>query len=213
MNPQTLARIFDPFFTTKRQGAGTGLGLSVSYGIVKEHGGRIHADSLEGEGTKFVVELPIRKDDDAQLAEQTTDAQSVSSARGTGAHILVVDDEPMILDLLIDILQEGGHRPDAAANGAEACRKIEATEYDLVLTDMRMPEMSGMELYDRVLGLRPEMEGRIVFMSGDLIDSETVMFLEKTGAHAVAKPIDIPEVLRTIDEALDRLRHRTLQPA
>jgi two-component system NtrC family sensor kinase len=204
MDPRTLDRIFDPFFSTKEQGEGTGLGLSVSYGIVQEHRGRIWAESRPGEGTTFVIGLPIRGGETREATEPEPVATVAPSAVEPGGRVLVVDDEPMILDLLIDILESAGHRVDSAANGSEACRKIGEGDYDVILSDMRMPQMSGMELYRRTRELRPEMAERMIFMSGDLIDKETIRFLEETGAAAVAKPVDIPEILQTVSAALRR---------
>jgi len=214
MDSKTLQRIFDPFFTTKEEGKGTGLGLSVSYGIIKEHGGRIHARSRKGEGTTFVVELPILKGAPAaEEAEPQSRAPAVPPGGTRRGHLLVVDDEPMILDLLIDILGEAGHRVDSAANGGEACRKVAARAYDLVITDVRMPQMSGTELYRKILALRPEMKGCIVFMSGDLIDDETARFLEETKAPSVAKPVEIAELLDTVSRVLQQSADRVARSA
>jgi CheY-like chemotaxis protein len=207
----TLDRVFDPFFTTKEQGEGTGLGLSVSYGIIKEHGGRISASSHVGEGTTFVIELPIQGAESADESQPDRGYVAPSPSQQVG-QLLVVDDEPMILDLLIDILTEAGHRVDSASNGSEACRKIGSRQYDLIITDMRMPQMSGMELYREITRIRPGMQGRVIFMSGDLIDKETVRFLEETGEPAVAKPIDIPEVLQVVSSALASSSDRVEQP-
>jgi len=214
MDAKTLERIFDPFFTTKEEGKGTGLGLSVSYGIVKEHGGRIQARSRKGEGTTFVIELPILAGESApEEREAPVEAPAPRRGGALRGHLLVVDDEPMILDLLLDILGEAGHHMDSAANGAEACRKVAARQYDVVITDVRMPQMSGTELYRKILALRPEMKGRIVFMSGDLIDEETARFLEETGAPAVAKPVEIAELLDTVSRTLERSAARVPRSA
>ena len=158
-----------------------------------------------------MIELPIQGEERAEEAQQELDTVAPKPPQRTGK-ILVVDDEPMILDLLIDILGEAGHRVDSASNGTEACRKVGSHEYDVILSDMRLPHMSGMELYHEILRLRPSMRDRVIFMSGDLIDKETVRFLEQTGAPAVAKPIDIPEVLRAVASALVRASERAPQP-
>ncbi len=193
MDRQTLDKIFDPFFTTKNEGEGTGLGLSVSYGIVREHGGRIWAESRPDEGSTFVIELPIIKDG-ARLEEETdADGPPIVPA-AESARILVVDDEPMILDLLIEVLGQAGHRVDTADNGEQACRKVSSRRYDLVVTDVRMPRMDGLELYRRVLSQQPELEGRVVFMTGDLIDRDTMSFLAEVHAPTIAKPMDIEQL-------------------
>jgi len=208
MDPETLERIFDPFFTTKEQGQGTGLGLSVSYGIIKEHGGRIHAQSRLGEGATFLIELPISR------VENAGDLQDIdptpheplcleSSRESGGQRILVVDDEPTILDLLVDILDGGGYRVDTASNGVEAARKIRGEHYDAVLTDIRMPQMNGMQLYDEILDTRPEFEGKFLFVTGDLIDPVTSSYVKRVGVRTIAKPLDIQVVLQALEEVLN----------
>lgn len=209
MEPEVTERVFDPFFTTREPGQGTGLGLSASYGIVGEHGGKIWAESRPGSGATFTIELPVCRDADVGASaprRSTTGRESTGDARF--ASILVVDDEPMILDLMSDVLGTLGYRVDTAANGGEASRKIEARPYDLVLTDVRMPQMSGLQLYDRILALRPEMVGHVVFMTGDMIDRETSGFLAATCAPSISKPLELDVVATTIGAVLaERVRH------
>jgi PAS domain S-box-containing protein len=190
MGPDVLDRIFDPFFTTKPQGKGTGLGLSISYGIVKEHGGTIRAESRRGLGSVFTVEIPIVSADEAvgDLPERPSAAPVEASMSG---HLLIVDDEPMILDLLLEVLSSAGHRVDTAADGHEALRKIKARGYDLVLSDVRMPEMNGMDLYREATAVRPELKGRFVFVTGDLIDREVTEFVVGSDVRMIGKPLDI----------------------
>jgi CheY-like chemotaxis protein len=116
--------------------------------------------------------------------------------------ILLVDDEQPVLELMIDILQELGHRIDTASNGEEAWRKVRDHDYDLVLTDVRMPRMNGIELYRNLLEIKPEMKNRVIFSTGDLIDSETAGFVAKINARTIAKPFDIGQMVRVIEEAL-----------
>jgi PAS domain S-box-containing protein len=202
MEAETLQKIFDPFFTTKGQGEGTGLGLSVSYGIIQEHGGRIYAGSRKGRGSTFVIELPVWREEGA-TDEQPDGEPSVHTTRPVGKrHILVVDDEPQILDLLVEVLEDSGHRVDTAANGEEARRKVMVNPYDLVISDVRMPQMNGMDLYRNILLVKPEMEGRVVFITGDAIGSETTEFLSQIDAPTLYKPLDIPEILHTVEQSL-----------
>jgi len=202
IDESVLSRIFDPFFTTKPPGEGTGLGLSVSYGIVKEHGGSIRAQSRKGEGTKFVIELPVWRGTAEQEPGQVRRPEAAPVERAEGGHILVVDDEPMVVDLLVEVLEEAGYRVDTAGNGAEACRKIRARAFDLVISDVRMPHMDGMDLYRNILSVRPEMKDRVIFATGDLIEEHTVRFLAEVHARTVPKPLDISQVIRTVHEAL-----------
>ena len=204
MTQDTLERVFDPFFTTKEPGRGTGLGLSVSYGIVKEHGGRIYARTRSGQGSTFVIEFPVRRE--LVEREQSTHeaAPNALAHAGGGSRLLVVDDEPMILDLIVDLFHDQEVQVDTAANGNEACRKIKQKAYDVVLTDVRMPQMNGLELYSQILGMRPEMQGRVIFMTGDLIDEEISGFISKVEAVRIPKPLEIPVVLSAVAETLER---------
>ncbi len=202
IDEKTIPRIFDPFFTTKPLGEGTGLGLSVSYGIVKEHGGSIYARSRPGEGTTFVIELPVWRGTAEIDPGQSRRPEASPADSAAGRHILVVDDEPTVVDLLVEVLEDAGYRVDTAGNGAEACRKIRARAFDLVISDVRMPQMDGMDLYRNILSLRPEMKDRVIFATGDLIGEDTVRFLAEVHAPTVPKPLDISEVIRAVREAL-----------
>jgi PAS domain S-box-containing protein len=203
MSKETLGRIFDPFFTTKEQGEGTGLGLSISYGIIKEHHGSISAHSRKGEGSTFVVEIPVLQAEEEQDGDAGYEAGSVITEPRIGRHILVVDDETMIQDLLMDTLEDLGHKVDTAANGDEACRKISAAGYDLVITDVRMPRMDGMSLYRNILSMRPELKGKIIFITGDLIDTDTTRFLAETEARTIPKPLDIRRIARAVQQTFE----------
>ena len=205
MRPETLERIFDPFFTTKPQGKGTGLGLSVSYGIVAEHGGQVYARSRVGEGTTFLIELPVHgEEQEAEAADGAIESEERSvSSSSKKRRILLVDDEEPVLDLMIDILSDLGHRIDTASNGEEAWRKVREHDYDVVLTDVRMPQMNGIELYRNLLEIKPEMEHRVIFSTGDLIDGETASFVAEVNARTIAKPFDVDEMVAIVEEALD----------
>jgi CheY-like chemotaxis protein len=209
MDPETLERVFDPFFTTKEPGRGTGLGLSVSYGIVKEHGGAIYAEGRRGSGATFVIELPVRKETTSEAASSIEEVASHQLATTDGeTRLLVVDDEPMILDLFVDLFDDQDVLVDTASNGNEACRKIRQRPYDIVITDVRMPQMNGFELYREIITMRPEMEGRIIFMTGDLVDEQTVRFLSQVNARSIAKPLEIPVVLSAVSDTLEPSQER-----
>jgi len=204
MDHTTLERIFDPFFTTKEQGQGTGLGLSVSYGIVREHGGKIYAKSRVGEGTTFLVEIPIHGAADDELPIERPVTIDGPTQEVAGKRVLVVDDEPMIVDLLVEILRGASFHIDTAANGAEAARKVAKTRYDVIVSDVRMPQMNGMQMYRKLLETRPELAGRVLFVTGDLIDPETAEFVRKVEAPTIAKPLDIHEVVSAVRAIAER---------
>ena len=195
--PAPGSRLFEPFFTTKPPGQGTGLGLSLCQGIVENHGGRIQAESEEGKGALFRVELPL------DLRRDTGhDGTSAGQAREKGGKILVVDDEVHVATVLAEMLAVDGHRIDVAPNGALALDRLREGTYDLVLSDIRMPELDGLGLYQEVRRLHPEMARRFVFLTGDRLSSETGRFLATAGAPSLGKPFHLDEVLSVVRRML-----------
>jgi PAS domain S-box-containing protein len=189
-------RIFEPFFTTKPQGVGTGVGLSVCHGIVAAHGGEIRLEPRP-QGATFVVRLPRTA---VEIAEESPAAGTVRRLRP--AHILVVDDEPEVAQLLIDILQRDGHRVDRAASGREALTRLRYGEVDLILSDLRMPDLDGPALYRELRAQRPELLSRIVFMTGDTLGGDMTGFLTDTGVRVLEKPLDPSAVSARIEAFL-----------
>jgi PAS domain S-box-containing protein len=183
--PADLAhRIFEPFFTTKPQGIGTGVGLSVCHGIVAAHDGEIRLEARSQAGATFVVRLP-------RTAVEVAEPPVVAPDRRLHpAHILVVDDEPDVAQLLIDILERDGHRVDRANSGREALTRLRYGEVDLILCDLRMPDLDGPALYRELTAQRPELLSRIVFMTGDTLGGDMSGFLTDTGARVLEKPLD-----------------------
>ena len=198
ITPETLRRIFDPFFTTKETGEGTGLGLTISYGIIDEHGGRIRADSQPGRGTTFTIELPIIRGG----GRTPVAVEEGASATTTGRSILVVDDEESIQRLLGSILQLDGHQVDTARNGIEALERIGRKQYDVVITDIKMPDMDGPGLYEQLRKLDRSLAQRTVFITGDTVSPETRDFLERVRNPCLAKPFRIRQVRETILQLL-----------
>ena len=197
-----LSRIFDPFFTTKPVGEGTGLGLSISYGIVRDHGGRVWAESAADQGTTVIVELPVRRETVAESAEPPDAPAGLVSARRP-LRLLVVDDEPVILDLLVDALSDGRHAVDTAGNGVEALHKLERGPYDLILLDLKMPEMDGRRLFEAIAARWPELVDRVVFASGDTVHPETRSFVERVGRPCVDKPFRLEELGAVLARVVD----------
>ncbi|HYV19052.1 MAG TPA: ATP-binding protein [Verrucomicrobiae bacterium] len=195
-----LARIFDPFFTTKPVGEGTGLGLSISYGIVRDHGGRIWAESDPGRGTTLVVELPVRQE--AGLPQPEPDEPGPGDEMDRlrrPLRLLVVDDEPIILDLLVDALA-GRHSVDTAGGGAEALRKLEQRSYDVVLLDLKMPGVDGRQVYDTMRTRWPAQADRVIFASGDTVHPEARSFIQRTGRPCVDKPFRLEALAAVLDQ-------------
>ena len=194
-----INKIFDPFFTTKKPGQGTGLGLSLSYGIIQDHDGTIGVRSTYGEGTTFQVVLPVISAD--ALAPQETEEEALAPAP-VGCRILVVDDERVILDLLATILETSGHRVDTAANGQRALDMLKKVRYDLIISDMKMPDIGGEVLWESVHASDPDMGRRIIFSTGDTVNPATRAFFERTGNHYLAKPFRVEEVDQVVRKVL-----------
>jgi two-component system NtrC family sensor kinase len=197
MPAETLRRIFDPFFTTKDTGEGTGLGLTISYGIIEDHGGRIWADSQPGRGTTFYIELPVVHGT-AQSPQREPSAEPQQTVTTASHSILVVDDEESIQRLLGSILQMDGHKVDTARNGSEALERLSQSRYDLVITDIKMPDMDGRELYQRLLSLDRALAEHTIFITGDTVSPDTRMFLQNVRNPCLAKPFRVREVRDTI---------------
>ena len=193
------ARLFEPFFTTKPQGKGTGLGLAVVDGIVKQSGGWVDVESEVDAGTTFRIFLPAT-DHHAGDARVTGEA---SHARGTET-VLLVEDEAAVRDMTQTALQRFGYTVLAAANGEEALRTLaeSQTEFDLLLTDVVMPDMSGLELAERVRRQYPAVA--VVFMSGYTSDSILREGVEAGETNFVQKPFSTAALAGKLRQVLDR---------
>jgi len=194
-----IDKLFDPFFTTKSDYGGTGLGLSISYGIVKEHDGKIYVRSVPGKGATFVIDLPV-------VAEVTRPSKEEvagkTSPKVTSARILVVDDEPHICRALDRLLTHEGHKVHTSGSAEAALRRLAKVRYDLVLLDIRMPGMSGIELYERMEDIDPSLQRRVICVTGDVISARNKVFLEESGIPCVAKPFGVDELMRLVKQVL-----------
>jgi len=207
--PAIQAKIFEPFFTTKPAGHGTGLGLSLCRGIVEDHGGSIEVQSDPGGGATFVIELPVPEQ--TSLPTATPAAESLPPVGAK--HLLVVDDEPEIAHILIEILTESGHHVEMVGNGAEALDMLARGRYDLILSDTKMPELDGVGFYRELTSRFPELSRRIIFLTGDVLDAEKREFLESTGVPVVMKPFDVVEVRRLVHRMLAGVDAENLRPS
>ena len=222
--PENRDRLFVPFFTTKEPGEGTGLGLPVSFGIVAAHGGTLAFEpGPGGRGAVFSVTLPV---EDA-TAERGVAAGAESGAwtgRGVAAGaepgapaaepgsdpaalpaaVLVLDDEPSIRAFLGKALRAAGFEPVVVATGAEAIEAVRTrATIAAVLCDYRMAGMSGTEVHERLVGIRPELRDRFVFMSGDVLNAELASFAAANGASLLAKPFDLDTVQQTVRDLVE----------
>jgi two-component system NtrC family sensor kinase len=194
---EVLPRIFEPFFTTKRVGEGTGLGLSVSYGIAEQHGGRLSVESESGH-TVFTLLLPAASTSGAEDAA-TAESARAAVGEGQGRRVLVVDDEPAVVEMVTSVLDRKGWRVDVASGGRAALERLRQARYDLVVSDIRMPEMDGAELYRTAVAERHELVTRFLFMTGDTANPEAWRFLQDTSVPVIEKPFTPRALLRAVE--------------
>ena len=197
-----LPRIFDPFFTTKPASRGTGLGLSMCQAIVRQHGGDIRVTTTEGVGTAFHVTLPIfdglAPDDDVVVERRRRDEGEWRDRR-----VLVVDDEERLLQFAADALRSKlGCQVQAARNGMEATVALERDDFDLVVSDVRMPHMNGVELLEWVRAQRPELLPRMLFMTGDGSGAGLNGAIRDAGRPLLRKPIAVADLMAAAERIL-----------
>jgi two-component system NtrC family sensor kinase len=193
--PDVLPRIFEPFFTTKAVGQGTGLGLSVSYGIVEQHGGHLTAESGPGR-TVFTVLLPRYT---STGAAARVVGPGLARPVGAGRAALVVDDEPTILELVVSVLERTGWRVDVASGGRAALARVRQAPYDLVVSDVRMPEGDGEEFYREAVAARPALMHAFIFMTGDTANPAAWDFLQSKSVPVLEKPFKPLDLLAAVE--------------
>jgi two-component system NtrC family sensor kinase len=202
---EALGRIFDPFFTTKPAGAGTGIGLAVCRGIVEAHDGTIAAGMAPGGGAAFVVTLPVA----ATLGAAAPVERAAPETAGPTGRILIVDDEEEIRHMLAEILAADGQAVEEAGSGREALERLAAARFDLVISDLVMPQLDGPGLYEELCRRDPAMAGRLLFITGDTLSASARAFLQRVDRPAIEKPFVPDEVRRAVRAALadaDRAR-------
>ncbi|HEY0043674.1 MAG TPA: PAS domain-containing protein [Allosphingosinicella sp.] len=179
-------RIFEPFFTTKPQGQGTGVGLSFSEGIIQAHGGALTLEPSR-RGAHFRITLPACAK--GELVAVPIDPE-IAAARDKSARAraLVVEDEPDVAETLSELLEREGYSVTHASDGAAALMAIDREDFDLVLSDLRMPGISGVELYERLSEVSPEILPRMAFVTGDTLGSSVADFLKTSGRPVLEKP-------------------------
>jgi len=191
-----INKVFDPFFTTKGVGEGTGLGLSICHGIIQQHNGELWVESPDGSGATFNIKLPCVStvpDVPGPLIEPKPDM----SATG---HLLVVDDEPLIRDILYKFLETRQFEVDLAEEGGGAWRRIQACSYDCILLDLRMPGINGRQLYLQLVESGLGVADKVIFMTGDTVNSDTWEFIESTGNAVMTKPLDFEKLNQAVLE-------------
>lgn len=218
LKDEDLARVFDPFFTTREVGKGTGLGLSVCYGIIHEHGGHISARNQLRGGAIFSVELPVMAESviaatsaarGRQIEPPTPQPEAAFAVHDRGGidaerapsrrKVLVVDDEESNAALVRRVLAGAGYEAESTTLSRRALAMIERTAYDAVIADIKMPELSGQELYGRARQIRPEMARRFIFITGDIDGDDTLEFLNETRCSYFLKPFNLEKLTAAVD--------------
>jgi two-component system NtrC family sensor kinase len=194
--PEQLTRIFDPFYTTKPPGEGSGLGLSVSYGIVSEHGGRLWAENRPEGGAAFHLELPIGE---PGAAAQTPQELPLPTRP---LHVLLVEDERRVADVMSNLLKSLGHTADVALGGKEALAHAARTAYDVVFVDLKMPEMDGRAFWKALQARKSPLAGHTVFMTGNPRSREALAIAAE-GAPLLGKPFTVQELSAVLRAAIE----------
>ena len=221
--PEAIAaRIFDPFFTTKPAGIGTGLGLAIVLGIVREHGGQVNVTSPPRGGAIFSLEFPAARAEEPRLpalpatgpgersrellpARQPSPPPAQPSASlslWAGARVLVVEDEPTVARLIGDVLEDEGLQVDVVLDGREALDRAAREAYDLVICDMKMPELDGQHFYKSLVSTGNPLRKKFLFVTGDVVGAHTHEFLERHQLPHVAKPFRVEELTEKVKRVL-----------
>jgi len=203
MSSEVMSRIFEPFYTTKEFGKGSGLGLSVVYGIIKQHEGWINVSSLPGQGATFAICLPASL---MRPEKKVDEAISVRKFQGQGERVLLVEDDGGVRKLTATMLQQNGYLVYTAASSREALSIFaqERGNFDLLLSDVILPDQSAIELADQLLLLRPELQ--ILLISGYPDKQAQWPTIRERGFRLLHKPVSLLTLLKSLRELLEKSR-------
>ncbi len=198
--PAIKPRVFEPFFTTKSGAGGTGVGLALCLNIIETHGGQLQLEDTPGGGATFLVTLPTVTAGSAASSDEAAPPVALPSA----LNILLVDDEVELAQTLADLLEPDGHRIAIAANGAIALDKLRKDNYDVIVSDLRMPVLDGPGLYAELTKTMPHYVKRILYVTGDTLSPHVQSFLSGTPVPVIEKPYRLADVRRAIGELLNK---------
>jgi two-component system NtrC family sensor kinase len=193
-------RIFEPFFTTKPEGQGTGLGLSYCQSVAEGHGGTIEIEKSGQIGTSIRFEIPTGGDQ----VESDKENHLEGDVSGASLRILVVDDETSLLDSIVEQMVQLGHAADGYSNARQAIEIVMTDVYDIILTDIRMPDLDGPAFYAEVVAKNPQLRDRFIFITGDSLNQRASEFIKNTNAPCLDKPFRISDLNEAITEVVRR---------
>ncbi len=199
---EIVNKVFDPFFTTKEVGKGTGLGLSITHGIVTEHGGAIDISCPDEGGTAVTIELPVVNKAQWMEVKGIVETGGKTWNFTAGKKVLIVDDEKSIRETLRDILMREGFAVETARDGREALDMLDRDKYSLIITDIKMPGIGGLDLYDSVLKKYNYLKNRIIVLTGDVFSENIKEFFSRTNCPYILKPFEPRELLALIRQVI-----------
>lgn len=204
ISPENIGKLFDPFFTTKRPGGGSGLGLTISLAIAKEHGGKLEAQSAPPNGATFRVILPVPVETLPEPAALPPAARAGSTLSPVlrGHSALVVDDEDSIREIVQEGLSARGMTVESVASAEDARTQLASNTYDVVLCDFNLPGLNGEQLFDQLRARTNRSTPRFVFMTGDMLDPATIASFGEKGAHVMQKPFHVAALATLLVELL-----------
>ena len=197
-------RVFEPFFTTKAEGQGTGLGLAYCQNVAAAHDGLIEFDKLTSAGTSIRFEIPLG----AGAIETNQDIRQTDKVSKSTLRILVVDDETSLLDSIIEQLTRLGHSAEGYSSARQACGRLTTEKFDIILTDIRMPDLDGPAFYEEVVAREPLLGDRFIFITGDSLNQRANRFIKSKNALCLDKPFKISNLQAAIEEVMKRIDHR-----
>ncbi|MDX1779639.1 MAG: response regulator, partial [Thermodesulfobacteriota bacterium] len=189
-------RIFDPFFTTKGVQS-TGLGMSISYGIISRHKGTIEVESTEGVGTTFTIKLPGAD----TLCKKENRSEETLETKKNNASLLVIEDEEEVRNLLADILTDAGHQVITACDGNQGLEMVKENEVDMVFSDLGMPGISGWQVAETIKSTNKQMP--VVIITGWNVDLDDKELTEKGVDFIAFKPFSVKQVLKLVQDGME----------
>ena len=200
-------RVFEPFFTTKPEGQGTGLGLSYCQSVAEGHDGIIEIEKPGHAGTSFRFEIPVG----GGQVESNKENQLESDNSGAPLRILVVDDETSLLDSIVEQMTRLGHAAEGHSDARQAIDTVMTDAYDIILTDIRMPELDGPAFYAEVITQKPQLSDRFIFITGDSLNHRASEFIKSTNSLCIEKPFRISDLNEAIAEVVRRAKNRVTE--